>query len=504
MNIQSLFMCRVSSPEQKDGQSLTSQEKLGERYIQQKSLHVVKRWVLDETASKPNERKFFNEMVNYAKKHPEIKVLLFEKPDRLTRNVADLAKAHELVLIHGKELHFFRTGLIINRDSSEDDWIHFNQDCIDAVKFIHRLRAETRKGVVEKIEQGWFPGLAPCGYKNDTIKNTIVLFEETARWVTRAFQLMRSGLYTLEAGRAKLLAEGCPERLLPHRSGLEKWIRNSFYYGSFIWAGKLYSGKHPALVSKQTWDEANAALSAGGKVIVPQGYPYTKLITCSVCGCMITAEGHKGRRFIYYRCARSKGRCGNDDYVPQQMIEDQLLGLLRAVQIDDEFADWTLEALSFDAADSTARKISTLAVLQQQLQKVLNRRKASRLDKLDEKITEDEWITETRAFDDEARRIESNIGHLEVATPSSYLPTARRFLALPKRLPELFFSMKPENRRHVVTVVSLNPTMTGKTITTTYQTPWCYIPKKAEKENWGDRGDLNPRPPRSQRGALTS
>lgn len=501
-----LLMCRVSSPDQVDGGSLSSQEKFAERYMLKNSLQAVKRWVLDETASKPDERKKFNELINYGKKHPEIKALLFEKPDRLLRNVFDLAKSHEMIYTYDKEIHFFKTEEVIHKKSPHHTLSHFNQDCINAINFINTLKHETEKGVLEKIEAGWFPGLAPAGYENDTAAHTIVRFEEEARWVKRAFELMRSGAYTLDAGVEKLRAEGCPRKLLPHRSTLEKWIRNEFYYGDFEWRETLYPGAHTSLVSKPTWDEANAALSAGGKTIVKRGHPYTKLIHCAdpACGCMITAEGHKGGRLVYYRCAWSKGKCTNTDYVPQARIEEELGRLLRVVQVDSEFADWTLEALSFDAADSATRKVSELAVLRQQLQKIVGREDGAYNDKLDGVITEEDWRQKKSKWANERRVLEDRITHLEVSAPSAYLSTARRILELSKCLPDLFFSVKPENRRQVFRMVSLNTTMMGKTLTTTYQTPWSFLAEKPQKENWGDRGDLNPRPPRSQRGALTS
>ena len=47
-------------------------------------------------------------------------------------------------------------------------------------QFIVELTQNTRRGVLSKIEKGWFPGRVPQGYKNETASHTVV--RDPERW----------------------------------------------------------------------------------------------------------------------------------------------------------------------------------------------------------------------------------------------------------------------------------------------------------------------------------
>ncbi len=225
---------------------------------------------------------------------------------------------------------------------------------------------------------------------------------------------------------------------------------------------------------------------------------------CAKCGLAITAEAHKDGRFTYYHCTWFNGKCGNDDYYPEKEIEQRLRVVLERVHADDAFADLVVTLLSSDATGVAMRHEKDTAGLRVQLKKLKKRSERAYLDKLDGKITEEFWLRQTRAWDEETARTESALAHLEIATPASFMPIARRTIELAKRLPELVFSMEIENRRILLNSILLNLKLDTESLYADYQTPWNLLANKPSKESWGDRGDLNPRPPRSQRGALTS
>ena len=71
MNLALLYV-RVSSKEQeKEGFSLDAQEKLGNDYASRKGLKIAKIYKVSESAWR-EERTVFNQMIDYANRHPEI------------------------------------------------------------------------------------------------------------------------------------------------------------------------------------------------------------------------------------------------------------------------------------------------------------------------------------------------------------------------------------------------------------------------------------------------
>ena len=116
-----LLYVRVSSKEQeKEGYSLDAQEKLGEDYAHRNSLKIIKRWKVSESAWR-EERDAFNEMLEYAKRHDEVKHIIFDVTDRMTRNDMDKIKIYTLIKLYDKTIHFSRSNKTINKYSGSED-----------------------------------------------------------------------------------------------------------------------------------------------------------------------------------------------------------------------------------------------------------------------------------------------------------------------------------------------------------------------------------------------
>src|SRR5439155_22967626 len=88
--------------------------------------------------------------------------VLVEKTDRLYRNLKDWVTLDDLDL----EIHFVKENVILSRDSrSSEKFIH-GIKVLMAKNYIDNLSEETKKGMLEKAEQGIYPTVAPLGYRN--------------------------------------------------------------------------------------------------------------------------------------------------------------------------------------------------------------------------------------------------------------------------------------------------------------------------------------------------
>ena len=100
---------RVSSKDQeKEGFSIPAQLKLLREYALKNGIKILREFVDVETA-KTTGRKQFGEMVQFFRKHPDCRVVIVEKTDRLYRNFADYVTLEDL----GVEIHLPKEGQVI-------------------------------------------------------------------------------------------------------------------------------------------------------------------------------------------------------------------------------------------------------------------------------------------------------------------------------------------------------------------------------------------------------
>ena len=159
---QAVVYVRVSSKEQeKEGFSIPAQLKLLRDYALAEGIRVIEEYVDVETAKQAG-RSSFGEMVDYLRQHPEGRVILVEKTDRLYRNLKDWVTLDELDL----EIHFVKENVVLSGDSRSSEKFMHGIKVLMAKNYIDNLSEETRKGMTEKAEQGIWPSFAPLGYLN--------------------------------------------------------------------------------------------------------------------------------------------------------------------------------------------------------------------------------------------------------------------------------------------------------------------------------------------------
>src|SRR5438445_8098506 len=152
---------RVSSKEQeREGFSIPAQLKLLRDYAAVADIGVTREFVDVETA-KQSGRTGFGEMVKFLKQNPTCRLLLVEKTDRLYRNLKDWVTVDDLDL----EVHFVEESVILSHDSRSSEKFMHGIKVLMAKNYVDNLSEETRKGMLEKAEQGIWPLFATLGYR---------------------------------------------------------------------------------------------------------------------------------------------------------------------------------------------------------------------------------------------------------------------------------------------------------------------------------------------------
>ncbi|MBU4185644.1 MAG: recombinase family protein [Proteobacteria bacterium] len=159
--MKAVLYARVSSKEQEDGFSIPAQLKLIKEYAVKNKLKIIKEFIDVETAKQAG-RSNFNSMIDFLKSNLEVKNILCEKTDRLYRNFKDYITIEDLEL----KMHLVKENEVLSKESkSHLKFIH-GIKILMAKNYIDNLSEETKKGMLQKANEGYYPSFAPLGYLN--------------------------------------------------------------------------------------------------------------------------------------------------------------------------------------------------------------------------------------------------------------------------------------------------------------------------------------------------
>lgn len=107
MNV--VVWARVSSREQREGYSIDAQLRASRDKSLKAGWHIVREFVVAESAKRGAERMAFNQMLKWVKanaKRERIQAILSHKLDRVCRNMRDAVRLQELEDLCGVQLAF--------------------------------------------------------------------------------------------------------------------------------------------------------------------------------------------------------------------------------------------------------------------------------------------------------------------------------------------------------------------------------------------------------------
>ena len=379
----SVLYARVSSKEQeKDGFSIPAQQKLLRLYATENDISVVREFTDVETA-KRSGRSGFGEMLWYLRHNATCRTILVEKTDRLYRNIKDWVIVDDL----GIEVHFVKEGVVLSSDSRSSEKFVHGIKVLMAKNYIDNLSEETRKGMLEKAEQGLWPSFAPLGYLNSD--RTIVPDPVIAPIIRNLFEWYATGEYSLAdvtkmAKRAGMVFRKSGN-LVP-KATVQKILHNRIYTGDFDFGGKTYRGRYEPIVSHDLWQQVQQVFRGRRRQKQRHDFAFSGLITCGHCGCSLVGELKKGR-YLYYHCTGNKGKCV-EPYVREEVLEAEFTKAIRALTFTPQFIAEAKAALQKAHGKQEWERRQTVVRLQAEQAKLERRIETMYEDKLDGKIDE--------------------------------------------------------------------------------------------------------------------
>ena len=364
---------------------------------------------------------------------------------------------------------------------SKDKFMHDIQVAL-AKHYVDNLKEEVKKGMQGKAEQGMYPGHAAFGYHHDKIARTIIIDSERSAIVRRIFEAYDNGRNSIDSLRELVRNEF---GLRMQRSQVHNILRNTFYTGLFVWAGKTYKGQHPAIITPECFKRVQAVLDG-------RGHPKRRnhnfafgggLMRCAFDGCTVTAELHtkpNGKQYVYYRCSYGKGKCSLP-FMPEPEISEKLGEVLKGIFVPDEVVNAAVESIRSDSEGAERRRQEQLSRCQQRLAVLRTRMDKMYEDKLDSRIDEEFWGRKNTEFRQQEVSLESELANLNSpASTDDRALTAQKILELANKAHFLYVRRNPAERGQLLKMVLLNCATDGVTLTPAYRKPFDVISNRAK------------------------
>ena len=497
MNV--VIWARVSSREQREGYSIDAQLRFNRDRAQANDWHVVREFVVAESAKRGAERIAFNQMFAWIKanaKREKIEVILSHKLDRVCRDMRDAVRLQELEDSCGVQLAFVDNQFGPGAAGA----LSFNVMAAVAQYYSDNLRSEVLKGMDEKVRQGWPTGLAPYGYINVKDRDEPVKPHlEKSKTLVRLFELYASGSYTFKSLADQLAGEGHVFRKSQprfHRTALSYILGNRFYIGELERNGQVFEGKYRRLIDRASFDACQDVLHGRNRRTGSPTLPFAGgLFQCGFCGQSITGERVRRklkdggvREHTYYRCANNhpgpdhpRVRWKADDL--EQAVVDDLAKMRLATP---DVTAWFRTELRAAVTDLTAyrrRQSKSLAKRKTELasmrDRLLNAYLAGTVEEVVYKAKSNELKSEN-ARNEEAL---AKLGDVDPARGE----TALELFDWTQNAAEIWRGSNNRVRREILDAVCLNRTLTDLNLVAIKRKPFDVFAKGLEIKN--SRGD---------------
>lgn len=460
-----VIYARVSSSRQeKEGFSIPAQIKLLEDYAVKKDFEVVKIFQESETAKKAG-RKQFSEMLKFLKKNQEVQNLLVEKTDRLERNFKDYVTLDEYKHV---AVHLVKEGEIISANATSHQKFIHGIKVLMAKNYIDNLSEEVIKGQTEKAKEGIYPSTAPLGYLNADDghgKRIIVVDNERASYIKRAFELYATGTYSALSICNLMYKEGLRSKkgYKVSKATFERMFRNSFYIGKFQYSGyNCDNAQHEALIDEHTFNIIQERLNGQSKAKThDEQFPYQGLIRCSVCNGMLSPELKKKqtqKKYIYYHCSdyHKKG-CKKKSYVNQNIVDEAVSNILKSFKITKDIIDDVLACIKEIHHAKSEYQEHANSEITKQVNRLQKRIEQAYQDKCDGLVDEKFWQENNKKWHAEKTELINQLQRMNKADEEFY-NMCEMLLKFCKNAHEMYLKGTAEDKLFITSTVISNIT----------------------------------------------
>lgn len=476
--MKAIIFARVSTEEQKrEGYSLPAQILKMREYCFRKNIQISKEYMIDESSTTDERRKFYA-VIEEIKKSKEKTILIIETIDRLQRSFKESVVIDDLRKKDLVEVHFLRENLILSVESNSSDIIRWDMGVLVAKSYGLQMKDNMKRSIEHKLRNGEWVHPYPYGYKK--INKEVVLDEQKALIVKKAYELYATAAYSMDLLREKLKKDYGIDW---SKGFLDAVLKRDFYYGVMKRGNQSYPHIYPTIITKTLFDKVQQIKdSFAKKPFKYAGNPfvYRGLIRCGHCGNAITAEEQKGH--VYYHCTQSKGKHGAA-WLREDRITEEIATFFRKLSIPQNIVDEIINGLKAVHDGKVEFRKTRINSLTKDREVYAKRCEKIYLDRLDGRITDEEYDKFRQMFRDKISEIDSQIAMLQESEDNYYI-TAELVLDLANRSPELFENSNIEEKRQLIKIVLSNLTIEGDKLRLEANKPFDLIANFDDRQGW--------------------
>lgn len=521
-NKKAIAPLRVSSSGQEDNTSWATQKRECEEYCRRYGLELVDTVRIVETASKPQQRKKYNELIRRALKQ-QIHHVIFHRYDREARNLTDNENNETLVRQGKVILHYVAEGKVLHKESPDADFLMRDFYAVQNKHYSRDLATKVRRAAKEKAESGWWPGCRPPdGYIQQKLKDSrgferqrgsiIVpdLNKQVVKRVQREFEIRaETPTPSLKEIRDRIIAEG----LVPtdqikkyHASVVEKHLKNIFYDCRFEWSGVEYDGKHERIISSELFWRVQETFGKKNNfrknpdALFGHGY-----MRCAdpACGCSIIFDPKvkkikatgEVKTYRYYRCSNGKkvhlSQKGLS--ITEESIMNQFGKAVSEISIQQDFRDELMKAVN-ETLHKTRRAVkddldryeAALVELEQRGDLAYDHFVSGTIDQ--ETYNRQRNLSKEKRLEYAALMKQAQLKINEVAGE-----TIESIIELATNAESLWIHMTTQERRELLDKLLSNRWLNGVTVEYEIIKPLRILSEMKGNQKWRKGRDLNPR-----------
>lgn len=347
-----VIYCRVSTQDQADkGLSVEEQERLCVERAEREGYFILE-VIKDEGKSGGNLNRTGMQTLMRLSRERKIDAVFTVHSDRIARNTENYLFLRELFRDNKVELFFIQLPNLDNSASSK-----MMDTMLASINQYHRdITSEKVSMTMEgKAKLGYYPTLAPLGYKNITRSDPtieragqkiIIKDPERAPLVKKAFELCNTGNFSVFDITDILYEKGLRTKYGKKLSYSRMYdvLRNPFYIGEVHWGNvHLKEGKHEHLIDKDLFYSVQRLLmTKNGHLCRRRKYQWllSGFLRCHTHQCRYTAEWHLNKKIGYYHCTNRNG-CGK--YVEVSKLENMIEDKFKEIEFSQKFIDLVIE-----------------------------------------------------------------------------------------------------------------------------------------------------------------
>lgn len=415
---QAVVYIRVSSEEQVENYSLSTQEDICIKEAARRKLNIVQVFREEGKSAKTIKgRPTLIQMLEYCRKNKkDIDYVIVYRLDRISRQTSDY-------LIIRKKLAESEVSLISATEPTGNSPTEKFVETMLAgfAQMDNDVRGERSKnGLRARFLSGLPTSLAPFGYLNEN--GYVVKDPKTFDALKNAWDLMATGTKSLREMAKILCNQGVK---VSYRSGkefkvkpqtIQRMFRNKFYTGKLV--SKKYSqevqGQHVPMITEELFYQVQAILD-GRNVNISKPlakknrdnpeFPLRRLVKCT-CGQSLTAGWSKGKkqRYAYYFCQKW---CSASHSIPMEEIEKETTKLLTGVEPTSK----ALDLISIYLRKTYYKRVATLQKRREQADDELKKSYETRQTLIDKNLS---GIYSDNIFREQNSLLEEKIARIQM------------------------------------------------------------------------------------------